>query len=87
MNESHEHGSDPLAAFMRCECECHRAECGSGFEISIAAYEAVRTEGRRFVVTPGHESDDESVVSRTDRYLVIEKIGEQGRIAESLNPR
>jgi hypothetical protein len=87
MNEAHEKDSEAFAATMRCECECHRAECGNSFQITIADYEAVRAWARRFIVTPGHESDDESLVSRTEGYLVIEKVGEQGRIAESLNPR
>jgi hypothetical protein len=87
MNEAHEKDSGSLASTMRCECECHRAECGNSFRITIADYEAVRAEARRFVVTPGHESDEESVVLVTETYLVIEKVGEQGLIAESLDPR
>jgi len=72
---------------MKCECECSRSECNSGFQVTIADYEAVRTSGRRFVVTPGHEEDDEEIIAKTPEYLVIEKVGEQGRIADSLRPR
>jgi hypothetical protein len=72
---------------MRCECECHRVECGSGFEITIADYECVRADGRHFVVAPGHESDEESIISVHEAYVVVEKLGEQGRMADALNPR
>jgi hypothetical protein len=87
MNERRENAAPRLATSMRCECECFRAECGSSFEITIADYEAVRADGRHFVVIPGHESDDESIISRTESYFVIEKTGEQGRMADSLDPR
>jgi hypothetical protein len=72
---------------MKCECECHRVECGNSFQITIDAYEAVRTDGRRFIVTPGHQSGDELIISTTIAYFVIEKVGDQGRTAEELNPR
>jgi hypothetical protein len=88
MNELHE--KDALAAStvsMKCECECSRSECNSGFEMTIADYEAVRAHGRRFVVTPGHEEEDEEIIATTPEYVVIEKVGEQGRIADSLTPR
>jgi hypothetical protein len=88
MNELRE--KDALAALtasMNCECECWRSECNSGFEITIGAYEAVRASGRRFVVTPGHEDEDEKIIEKTPAYFVIEKVGEQGRIADSLHSR
>jgi hypothetical protein len=88
MNELRE--KDALAAptaSMNCECECSRSECNSGFQITIADYEAVRANGRRFVVTPGHEDEDEEIIATTPEYVVIEKLGEQGRIADSLKPR
>jgi hypothetical protein len=72
---------------MRCECECFRVECASNFEIALDAYEAVRANGRNFVVAPGHQSAEEPILSATATYLVITKIGEQGLIAETLDPR
>jgi len=75
------------ATWMKCECECHRSQCGSSFLLSIEEYERVRLEGNHFAVTPGHEHPDELVVRAESGYLVIAKQGEQGRIAESLDPR
>jgi hypothetical protein len=72
---------------MRSECECDRVECGSGFTASLADYDNVRSIGCRFMVAPGHQRGDESVVSTEFGYLVVDKVGAQGRSAELLNPR
>ena len=77
----HFHGS------ITCECECHRAECGDNFEIAIDDYEAVRAEGRRFVVAPDHQDDDELMIAVEPSYSVIEKVGDPGRDAQTLDPR
>jgi hypothetical protein len=87
MNERRESEMIDDETVMRCECECFRVECGNDFRVSIEAYERVRADGRRFIVSPGHESDEEAIVLTTPEYLVIEKLGEQGRIAEALDPR
>ncbi len=88
MNEQRETiahaAADPT---MRCECECHRTECGNNFTISLENYELVRASGRRFVVAPGHQHPGESVLSAGPAYLVIEKRGADGRTAMALNPR
>jgi hypothetical protein len=72
---------------MRSECECDRAECSISFPMTIDAYEAVRASGRRFVVAPGHQHRDESILRTARLYLVIEKLGSRARHAEALNPR
>jgi hypothetical protein len=54
----------------------------------VAEYEAVRGEGKRFAVMPGHEDDSvERVVQRERAFLVVEKIGEAGEESEEQNPR
>ena len=73
--------------WVDCECECHRPECGTNFHITVADYESVRAAGRHFLVTPGHQHPDEIVVRAAATFLVIEKKGEQGRIADLLDPR
>jgi hypothetical protein len=79
----HRHGREE----MRCECECYRGECGSSFTVARADYEAVRAVGHRFLVAPGHESPEEIVVEATGEYVVIDKVGAQGAIADQLDPR
>ena len=56
--------------------------------MSLGEYEAVRSEPSHFAVAPGHEEPTvERVVGRTDRYLVVEKVGEAGDLAEEADPR
>ena len=87
MNERQERKAADQDTQMKCECECFRLECASSFRIALEAYEAVRVSGRSFVVAPGHQTDDEPILSTTPTYLVIAKIGEEGRVAEALDPR
>lgn len=87
MNELREHQATPDDRSLKCECECFRVECGANFQITIDAYETARSSGRTFVVAPGHQSDDERILWTTATFFVIEKTGEQGRIADTLDPR
>jgi hypothetical protein len=51
--------------------------------ISAAQYEQVRKEPRHFAVLPGHVLPDvETVVAEHKTYVVVEKIGEAGELAE-----
>ncbi len=69
-------------------CECHSASCQSTVDLSIAEYEAVRAHADRFLLADGHEdSDVERVVERTDRFIVVEKLGEGREVARRLDPR
>jgi hypothetical protein len=69
------------AAESAVKCECSKVECFSGFLITIREYEAVRARADRFIVAPGHESPDESVIVETAEYLVIETKPGAGRVA------
>ena len=69
-------------------CECGREECKEPVSISLDEYERVRSASTRFFVIPGHEDlSVESVVERSDRYVVVEKIGEAAEEAADLDPR
>jgi hypothetical protein len=69
-------------------CECSHDECKEPVSISIDEYEAVRRASTRFFVLPGHEDTSvESVVSRSERYVVVEKIGDAAAAANDLDPR
>jgi hypothetical protein len=77
---------DASGAAVRCECA--NLGCNLMLELTPADYERVRAHPRRFVVAPGHEApESEKVVDRAGDYLVIEKLDEAGRIAESQDPR
>ena len=63
-------------------CECVDAECAESLEITEAEYEAVRSEGTRFVIVPGHQLPEvERVVSGNERFLVVEKVGAAAQVA------
>ena len=64
-------------------CECATADCSERLEVSIDVYLDVRANPRRFLVVPGHEhSELEQRVGGTDTYLIVEKTGTAGEIAE-----
>lgn len=74
-----------VASFV---CECADASCIDRVEVPVDAYEAVRANPRRFIVKPGHERPElEEVVDRPDGYLVVEKVGDAGAVAERTAPR
>ena len=69
-------------------CECADTACVEGIALTSAEYEAVRRMPARFFVRPGHEvAAIERVVGETDRYAVVEKLGEGGTEAADLDPR
>jgi hypothetical protein len=69
-------------------CECGRRDCTESIEATRAQYEAVRSNPLRFLVLPGHEDEEvERVVERTDRFVVVVKLGEGARLAAEQDPR
>jgi hypothetical protein len=69
-------------------CECADTTCVQMIEVDPDEYSAVRAEPRQFLVRPGHVFPDvESVVSESDDYVVVEKFGEAGDVADALSPR
>jgi hypothetical protein len=69
-------------------CECGRLGCTALIEVSVSAYQTVRSSGRRFIVCPDHvDATSEQVVKEQDGYVVTEKLGEAGELAEKLDPR
>jgi hypothetical protein len=69
-------------------CECLDLNCAGRIDLSRNEYERLRETPTRFAVLEGHEVPDvEVVVEKTDRYLVVRKIGTAAEEAEALNPR
>lgn len=77
------------AATLTVICECADGECAERLEISVAAYEKVRADARRYVIVPGHQLPEfESVVESADGYDVVEKReGPAAALAEETDPR
>lgn len=73
---------------VRFRCECARIGCNEAVELTIAEYEAVRANSRRFVVVDGHEQPEaEVVVERRHEYAVVEKVEWAAAVAEEQDPR
>jgi hypothetical protein len=68
-------------------CECSQDTCAERVQVPLSVYEAVRSDPRRFILLPGHENQFERVVERADGFLIVEKEGVAGRIAEANDPR
>jgi len=57
-------------------CECGTVSCAERIVISEAEYARVRSDGRLFVLTPGHEDATVEGVVQADRgtgYLIVRK--------------
>ena len=68
-------------------CECGRLECRARVSMTVAEYGAVRAKSTTFVVAPGHELNDvEHVVDATERFRVVEKVGDAARVAIQTDP-
>ena len=69
-------------------CECAQIRCVEIVRLSIEGYEEVRHDPRLFFTTPGHEQIAVNaaagvVVGRGDGYVLVEKIGVAGEVAEA----
>jgi hypothetical protein len=68
-------------------CECARVGCTERLAIDPQTYNRTRRHDRRFVLLPGHEDPEfERVIERHTDYLVVEKMGEAGEVAEQAAP-
>jgi hypothetical protein len=83
VNREIEEASDGPGDRVEAICECGRESCSETLDLTVAEYDDAHRERDRFVVAPGHEDEQiEHVVTRTERYLVVDKFGEAERVAE-----
>lgn len=69
-------------------CECADPACSESLSISPSVYEAVRDSPRRFVMVPGHQRAElEHVIEEHPDYVIVEKVGIAGEVAEDTDPR
>ena len=74
------HGASGEPVFL---CECSNADCTQHLAIEPDDYARVREQPRQFFVVPGHEDPQLERVVETHRdYLVVEKTGIAGQVAE-----
>jgi hypothetical protein len=68
-------------------CECANDGCTEQFAVDLDTYQRVREQPRLFFVLPGHQDAElERVVETHPDYLVVEKTGEAGQVAERTHP-
>ncbi len=90
VNEAIESGRwrDDRSARAAFRCECAALGCNVMVELTLDEYEEIRSHPRRFLVAPAHAIPGaETVVASGDRYVIVEKTGEAGRLAEETDPR
>ena len=78
-------GIDDVYEFI---CECSASDCVERMSMTVRQYEAVRANGARFAVVPGHADPRvEQVVESAPGHEIVEKDGSAGIIAEQADPR
>ena len=74
-------------------CECPDRRCTFLARLTLLDYDHVRSNGRWFLVIPGHEicvvdgEDVAEVYKRNAGFSIVEAVGRAGAAAEELNPR
>jgi hypothetical protein len=68
-------------------CECGDPECTELILLSLEEYEHVRSSANRFLIATGHYALSAVTIEEHAGYLVVEKHGIAGRIAEEENRR
>ncbi len=70
-------------------CECGRSECAMQIRMTVAEYEEIRSDPKRFLLVDGHEEPEyEKVVTRHGGFVVVEKLpGGPAGFAISEDPR
>jgi hypothetical protein len=71
--------------FLQFVCECLVPDCHEHISLTLAEYERIRSHPRHFFVKPDHlKHEIERVIGEGgQRYLIVEKIGEAGEVAEN----
>ena len=71
-------------------CECAWETCREIVQMQPAEYERIRAQPTWFLNAPGHDEASGphgAVVERHDEYVIVEKLGRAGQLAEHLDER
>jgi hypothetical protein len=81
-------GNFGLAEGFSIFCECGSSECQDRIELTQTEYERLRRMPTHFAVLRGHDLPAvETVVHENDRFVTVEKFGDSGVTATTLDPR
>jgi hypothetical protein len=68
-------------------CECGQTDCLVQLDVPAPTYAEVREHGTWFIVQTEHNDPAvEQVVRREGGFLIVEKLGVAGELAEELDP-
>ena len=83
------HQDDLPGRRMRIACECALKSCNEVIEITLAEYQDVRSDARRFAIVPEHFIGDiERIVFENDRFAVVAKrAGTPADVVTETHPR
>lgn len=76
---------EPEARTVPFVCECGRPDCLETIRITFEEYALARRDTRYFLCSPGHEivgSGLGRVVEQRSKFVIVEKLGVAGEIAE-----
>ena len=71
-------------------CECADPTCTEVVRLELDQYEEIRSDSRRFLNVPGHQTAAQGVsvvVEERTGYVIVEKMGHAGEVAEALDDR
>jgi hypothetical protein len=69
-------------------CECGDSDCSEKVSLTRVEYEAVRSQGSRFVIAINHENPEiERVTFENGRFAIVQKMMAAGRMSQETNPR
>ena len=69
-------------------CECSTSGCFERLWLTVEEYERVRQEATHFLLADGHEDIEiEQVIGHRNGYVIVEKDGVAGLVAEDDDPR
>jgi hypothetical protein len=82
-------GFSLVAEHAEFVCECGDPNCTDHVQMTLGAYEEVRSDPKRFFLIPGHEElEFERIIEEKDGYVIVEKLsGGPAGIAIRDNPR
>jgi hypothetical protein len=79
--------AEEIEAPMPFICECADPGCTDIIRMTLEEYSEIRQDPRLFLNVPGHQAAAQGwaqVKERHDDYVVVEKIGPAGEVAEQL---
>jgi hypothetical protein len=68
-------------------CECGDPTCTELIRLALEDYEHVRSHANWFLIAAGHHARSARKIEDHGSYVIVEKFGLAGRIAEEENPR